>query len=99
MNVALSRRRDYAGPALFSYGFRPFFFAAGVWAAFGILLWMPQYYGNVALPTFDGALTDNALLVDLAAVAWVAAFAGFVVAYGPLLVMRRPAWEEGAATR
>lgn len=56
MNVALSRRRDYAGPALFSYGFRPFFFAAGLWAAFGILLWMPQYYGNIALPTAFGAL-------------------------------------------
>jgi uncharacterized protein involved in response to NO len=56
MNVALSRRRDYAGPALFSYGFRPFFLAAGLWAAFGILLWMPQYYGNIALPTAFGAL-------------------------------------------
>jgi len=39
----LQRRRDYAGPALFSYGFRPFFLSAGVWAALSVLLWVPQY--------------------------------------------------------
>jgi uncharacterized protein involved in response to NO len=49
--AALSRRRDYAGPALFSYGFRPFFLAAGLWAAFGILLWLPLYFGGLAMPT------------------------------------------------
>ena len=54
--AALQRRRDYAGPALFSYGFRPFFLAAGTWAAFGILLWLPQYRGLFALPTAFGAL-------------------------------------------
>ena len=43
--LALQRRRDYAGPALLSYGFRPFFLAAGLWAAFGILLWLSQYTG------------------------------------------------------
>lgn len=56
MNVALSRRRDFAGPAFLSYGFRPFFFGAGLWAACGILLWLPQYYGSFALPTAFGAL-------------------------------------------
>jgi uncharacterized protein involved in response to NO len=56
MPAALARRRDYAGPALFSYGFRPFFLAAGAWAAFGILLWLPQYLGWFALPTRFGAL-------------------------------------------
>ena len=56
MPAALARRRDYAGPALFSYGFRPFFLAAGAWAAFGILLWLPQYLGLIALPTAFGAL-------------------------------------------
>jgi len=48
--AALQRRRDYAGPALFAYGFRPFFLAAGLWAALGILLWLPQYMGALALP-------------------------------------------------
>jgi len=56
MPAALARRRDYAGPALFSYGFRPFFLAAGTWAAFGILLWLPQYFGVLMLPTAFGAL-------------------------------------------
>jgi len=49
--VSLQRRRDYAGPALFSYGFRPFFLAAGLWAAIGILLWIPQYMGKLNVPT------------------------------------------------
>ena len=55
-NPALQRRRDYAGPALFAYGFRPFFLAAGLWAAFGILLWLPQYLGMATIPTHLGAL-------------------------------------------
>ena len=54
--AALQRRRDYAGPALFAYGFRPFFLAAGLWAAFGILLWLPQYLGLMTLPTAFGPL-------------------------------------------
>jgi uncharacterized protein involved in response to NO len=55
-NPALQRRRDYAGPTLFAYGFRPFFLAAGCWAAFGILLWLPQYTGQLTLPTYFSAL-------------------------------------------
>ncbi len=55
-NPALQRRRDYAGPMLFAYGFRPFFLAAGCWAAFGILLWLPQYSGELTLPSHFGAL-------------------------------------------
>jgi uncharacterized protein involved in response to NO len=48
---ALRRRLDYAGPALFSYGFRPFFLGAAVWAALAIVLWLPQYFGHLKLPT------------------------------------------------
>lgn len=55
-NPALRRRRDYSGPALFAYGFRPFFLAAGLWAAFGILLWLPQYLGALTIPTYFSAL-------------------------------------------
>lgn len=54
--AALQRRRDYAGPALFSYGFRPFFLGGAVWAAFGMILWLPQYFGEVILPTHFHAL-------------------------------------------
>jgi len=49
--AALRRRREYTGPALFSYGFRPFFLGAAVWSALAIVLWLPQYFGEMALPT------------------------------------------------
>jgi uncharacterized protein involved in response to NO len=54
--AALQRLRDYAGPALFAYGFRPFFLAAGLWAAFGILFWLPQYLGLLTVPTIFAPL-------------------------------------------
>ena len=49
--AALRRRREYAGPILFSYGFRPFFLGGALWAALGVLLWLPQYFGELSLPT------------------------------------------------
>ena len=51
MPAALRRRREYAGPTLFSYGFRPFFLGGALWAALGVLLWLPQYFGELKLPT------------------------------------------------
>ena len=56
MPAALARRRNYVGPALFSYGFRPFFLGAALWAALSVLLWLPLYVGNIALPTAFGPL-------------------------------------------
>ena len=47
---ALRRRLQYEGPAVFSYGFRPFFLAGALWAVVGVLLWMPQYFGELSLP-------------------------------------------------
>src|SRR5262245_31597128 len=41
----------YCGPALFSYGFRPFFLGGALWAAVAVLLWLPQFHGAMALPT------------------------------------------------
>lgn len=43
--AALERRRNYAGHAIFSYGFRPFFFGGAVWAAMTILMWIPLHAG------------------------------------------------------
>ena len=48
---ALARRRNYAGPAILSYGFRPFFLAGALWAAAAVLLWLFQYLGAFALPS------------------------------------------------
>jgi uncharacterized protein involved in response to NO len=41
----------YVGPALFSYGFRPFFFAGAVWSVAGIVLWIPQFIGALSIRT------------------------------------------------
>ena len=49
--AALRRRLEYAGPAIFSYGFRPFFLGGAVWAALSVALWLPQYFGEMSLPT------------------------------------------------
>jgi uncharacterized protein involved in response to NO len=54
--TALRRRLDYAGPAIFSYGFRPFFLGGAAWAALSVALWLPQYFGALALPTTFGPL-------------------------------------------
>jgi uncharacterized protein involved in response to NO len=51
MPAALRRRLEYAGPAIFSYGFRPFFLGGAAWAALAVVLWLPQYFGEMSLPT------------------------------------------------
>lgn len=48
---ALERRLNYSGPALFSYGFRPFFLGGAAWAAACIGLWIPQFAGGFAMRT------------------------------------------------
>ena len=88
MNVALDRRRNYAGPALFAYGFRPFFLAAGLWATFGILLWLPQYAGVLTLPTHFGALDWHVHEMLYGYVA--AAIAGFLLTAIPNWTGRLP---------
>ena len=42
---------EYAGPAIFSYGFRPFFLGGAAWAALAVALWLLQYFGEMSLPT------------------------------------------------
>ena len=47
----IPRLRDYSGPALLSYGFRPFFLFGACYAALAILAWLPLFYGEIALAT------------------------------------------------
>lgn len=46
--------RVWQGPALFSYGFRPFFLFGALWVVVAMLLWLGSLTGMIALPTrFD----------------------------------------------
>ncbi len=40
--------RTYEGPALFSYGFRPFFLLGSIYAGFAILVWLPVFMGELS---------------------------------------------------
>ncbi len=51
MPPALERRLKYAGPALFSYGFRPFFLGGAAWSVACIVLWISQFMGDLSLRT------------------------------------------------
>ncbi len=42
--------RAWRGPALLTYGFRPFFLGAAVWGALAMALWLPMLAGAVTLP-------------------------------------------------
>jgi uncharacterized protein involved in response to NO len=49
--AALERRLKYTGPALFSYGFRPFFLGGALWSVVCIAVWVPQFMGELSLHT------------------------------------------------
>ena len=88
MPAALQNRRSYTGPALFSYGFRPFFLGAALWAAFNIVLWVPQYLGLVTVPTEFSALDWHIHEMLYGYVA--AAIAGFLLTAIPNWTGRLP---------
>ncbi|ABG31318.1 NnrS family protein [Roseobacter denitrificans] len=43
--------REWQGPGVFSYGFRPFFLFGAVWAALAMVFWVLALAGHVSLPT------------------------------------------------
>jgi uncharacterized protein involved in response to NO len=47
----IPRLRAYSGPAVLSYGFRPFFLIGAVYAALATLAWLPMFYGHLVLAT------------------------------------------------
>ncbi len=49
--MSIPRLRDYRGPAIFSYGFRPFFLFGSIYAGAMILIWLPVFDGELQLPT------------------------------------------------
>ena len=47
--MAIPRLQNYQGPAILSYGFRPFFFFGSVYAGLAMLVWLPLFYGHLEL--------------------------------------------------
>ena len=48
------RLRDYRGPALLSYGFRPFFLLGAIQAGLAMAAWLPIFNGQLAVSTAFG---------------------------------------------
>jgi uncharacterized protein involved in response to NO len=49
--TSIPRPKDYSGPAILSYGFRPFFLGGAIYAGLGILIWLPIFFGTFRIPT------------------------------------------------
>jgi len=47
--MAIPRQKKYQGPALFSYGFRPFFLFGSLYSGLSVVLWLPLFYGELEL--------------------------------------------------
>jgi uncharacterized protein involved in response to NO len=47
----IPRLQAYDGPALLSYGFRPFFLLGAFYAGAEILAWLPMFYGELSVAT------------------------------------------------
>jgi len=47
----IPRLKPYTGPALLSYGFRPFFLLGSIWAGIEVLTWLPMFYGELSVAT------------------------------------------------
>lgn len=84
----IPRYRTWEGPALLQQGFRPFFLAAGVWAAAALVLWLSMLQGRASLPTAFDPITWHAreMLFGFAA----AAMAGFLLTAVPNWTGRMP---------
>lgn len=51
MTTTAERLRAYEGPALLSFGFRPFFLLGAVWAVVTVALWLPLLSGRLTIPS------------------------------------------------
>ena len=51
MITSAQQIRTYRGPALLSFGFRPFFLGGAIWGAVAVGLWLPMLAGALTLPT------------------------------------------------
>jgi uncharacterized protein involved in response to NO len=51
MVTTAKKMRAYEGPAILSYGFRPFFLLGAIWGALAVAIWLPMLAGSLSLPT------------------------------------------------
>ena len=51
MTTSAAQMRAWRGPAILSFGFRPFFLAGAAWAVLSMALWLGMLTGAVTLPT------------------------------------------------
>jgi uncharacterized protein involved in response to NO len=51
MPTTAERVRTHSGPAILSYGFRPFFLFGAIWAALVVAIWLPMLGGWLTIPT------------------------------------------------
>ena len=86
--ATMDRVRNWTGPALFSYGFRPFFFFGALYAAVAIMIWTLWLDGRGALPGTFPPLAWHAheLLFGYA----IAVVAGFLLTAVPNWTGRLP---------
>jgi len=93
---AVPRGLSRTGPVLFSYGFRPFFLGAGLWAIVAMALWIASITGHVELAGDYGAANWHAheMLFGFAS----AVLAGFLLTAVPNWTGRLPVsgWPLGA---
>ena len=95
MSTTAQQMRAWKGPAIFSFGFRPFFLGAACWAVLAMMVWIPMLSGRLSLPTsFDpvGWHAHEFLFGYLGAVA-----AGFLLTAVPNWTGRLPivGWRLG----
>ena len=79
-----SRRRAYAGPAIFSFGFRPFFLLGAAWAAISAPLWVWSFVSG------QGLLTREWHIHEMIFGALAAIVAGFLTTAVPNWTGRMP---------
>lgn len=95
-STTAEQMRAWTGPAILTYGFRPFFLGAAVWAALAMVLWVLMLSGHAAVPSAFDPVSWHAhefLYGYLAAVV-----AGFLLTAVPNWTGRLPivGWRLGA---
>ncbi len=60
MTTSAQAIRAWSGPAILSYGYRPFFLLAAIWAALTMALWVPMMGGAMPAPGVFGPVDWHA---------------------------------------